>query len=109
MEADKRPKQPDALTLCATRKTPDGKYIVEPFGFGETPDGLHYVTCTSQIVHWRDTYGMAGHLEIGGQECVALCFPGMNMAQFLDEIDKANAVVLKPSEEDVCTTSIIEE
>ena len=97
--ADKRPKQPDALTLAASRRTKDGKYIVDDFGFGEDPDGKHYVTFTSEIVCWKDTYGFAGNIEVGGQRAVGICFPGMNMEEFLNLIDKTNAVTNKQIEE----------
>jgi hypothetical protein len=97
--ADKRPKQPDALTLAASRRTKDGKYIVDDFGFGEDPDGKHYVTFTSEIVCWKDTYGFAGNIEVGGQRAVGICFPGMNMEEFLNLIDKTNAVAIKPIDE----------
>lgn len=97
--ADKRPKQPDALTLAASRRTKDGKYIVDDFGFGEDPDGKHYVTFTSEIVCWKDTYGFAGNIEVGGQRAVGICFPGMNMEEFLTLIDKTNAVTIKPIDE----------
>ena len=97
--ADKRPKQPDALTLAASRRTKDGKYIVDDFGFGEDPDGKHYVTFTSEIVCWKETYGFAGNIEVGGQRAVGICFPGMNMEEFLNLIDKTNAVAIKPIDE----------
>ena len=97
--ADKRPKQPDALTLAASRRTKEGKYIVDDFGFGEDPDGKHYVTFTSEIVCWKDTYGFAGNIEVGGQRAVGICFPGMNMEEFLNLIDKTNAVTIKQIEE----------
>lgn len=97
--ADKRVKQPDALSLAASRKTKDGKYIVDDFGFGEAEDGKHYVTFTSEIVCWKDTYGFAGNIEVGGQRAVGICFPGMNMEEFLNLIDKTNAVTIKPIDE----------
>ena len=97
--ADKRPKQPDALTLAASRRTKDGKYIVDDFGFGESGDGKHYVTFTSEIVCWKDTYGFAGNIEVGGQRAVGICFPGMNMQEFLNLIDKTNAVIINPIDE----------
>ena len=97
--ADKRPKQPDALTLAASRRTKDGKYIVDDFGFGEDPDGKHYVTFTSEIVCWKETHGFAGNIEVGGQRAVGICFPGMNMEEFLNLIDKANAVAITPIDE----------
>ena len=97
--ADKRPKQSDGLTLAASRRTKDGKYIVDDFGFGEAEDGKHYVTFTSEIVCWKDTYGFAGNIEVGGQRAVGLCFPGMNMEEFLNLIDKTNAVTIKQIEE----------
>ena len=97
--ADKRVKQPDALSLAASRRTKDGKYIVDDFGFGEAEDGKHYVTFTSEIVCWKDTYGFAGNIEVGGQRAVGICFPGMNMEEFLNLIDKTNAVAIKPIDE----------
>ncbi len=97
--ADKRPKQPDALTLAASRRTKEGKYIVDDFGFGEDPDGKHYVTFTSEIVCWKETYGFAGNIEVGGRRAVGICFPGMSMEEFLTLIDKTNAVTIKPIDE----------